>query len=136
RLLGSAVASTVAIIRGVLSRSAACVRARSKAQPRQDVWCSESAEGSMRYAALALVLLLGQASVRPAFEVATIKRNISGDGGSIGIEPGGRFRAITADVRFMIAAMYRPAGGPRLFPSQIVGLPDWASTEKYDIIGK
>jgi uncharacterized protein (TIGR03435 family) len=85
------------------------------------------------------VLLHGQAtsdSKAPAFEVATIKRNVNGEGGSIGIEPGGRFRAINADVRFMIATMYRPAGAPRLFPSQIVGLPDWASTEKYDMIGK
>jgi len=90
----------------------------------------------MRHAAIALLLLLGQAAAKPAFEVATIKRNVSGEGGSIGIEPGGRFRAINADVRFMIATMYRPAGGPRLFPSQIVGLPDWASTEKYDMVGK
>ena len=90
----------------------------------------------MRHAAIALLLLLGQAAAKPAFEVATIKRNVSGEGGSIGIEPGGRFRAINADVRFMIAAMYRPAGGPRLFQSQIIGLPDWASTEKYDMIGK
>jgi uncharacterized protein (TIGR03435 family) len=90
----------------------------------------------MRHAAIALLLLLGQAPAKPAFEVATIKRNVSGEDGSIGIEPGGRFRAINADVRFMIATMYRPAGGPRLFPSQIVGLPDWASREKYDMIGK
>jgi uncharacterized protein (TIGR03435 family) len=85
-------------------------------------------------------LLHGQTPTREqkpvAFEVATIKRNISGEGGSIGIEPGGRFRAINADVRFLIATMYRPAGGPRLFPSQIIGLPDWASTEKYDMTGK
>jgi uncharacterized protein (TIGR03435 family) len=71
-----------------------------------------------------------------AFEVASIKPNVSGQGGSIGIEPGGRFRAINADVRFMIATMYRTSGGPRLFQSQIVGLPDWASTEKYDMTGK
>jgi uncharacterized protein (TIGR03435 family) len=90
----------------------------------------------MRHAALALLLLLGQAPAKPAFEVATIKRNLSGEGGSIGIEPGGRFRAINADVRFLIAAMYRPAGAPRLFPSQIAGLPEWASTEKYDMVGK
>ena len=90
----------------------------------------------MRYAALALLLLLAQAPAKPAFEVATIKRNVNGEGGSIGIEPGGRFRAINADVRFMIAAMYRQPGAPRLFPSQIVGLPDWASTEKYDMVGK
>jgi uncharacterized protein (TIGR03435 family) len=36
----------------------------------------------------------------------------------------------------MIATMYRTSGGPRLFRSQIVGLPDWASTEKYDMTGK
>jgi len=83
--------------------------------------------------------LLGQtqANEKPvAFEAATIKRNISGEGGSIGMQPGGRFRAINVDVRSVIAAMYRPTGGPRLFASQIVGLPDWASTEKYDIIAK
>src|SRR5205809_2328178 len=89
----------------------------------------------MRHAAIALVLLLGQAAPKPAFEVATIKRNVSlAEGGSIGVEPGGRFRAVNADVRFMIAAMYRT--GPRLFASQIIGLPDWASAEKYDITAK
>jgi bla regulator protein BlaR1 len=90
----------------------------------------------MRHAAIALLFLLAQSPAKPAFEVATIKRNVSGEGGSIGIEPGGRFRAINADVRFMIATMYRQAGAPRLFSSQIVGLPDWASTEKYDMVGK
>jgi len=50
------------------------------------------------------------------------------------MEPGGRFRAVNADLRFMVAAMYRT--GPRLFASQIVGLPDWASTEHYDITAK
>jgi len=90
----------------------------------------------MRHIVIALLLLLAQAPAKPAFEVATIKRNLNGEGGSIGIEPGGRFRAINADVRFMIATMYRPNGGPRLFPSQIVGLPDWTSTEKYDMVGK
>ena len=90
----------------------------------------------LRHAAIALLLLLGQAAPKPAFEVATIKRNVSGEGGSIGIEPGGRFRAINTNVLFMISTMYRTPGGPRLFPSQIIGLPDWASSEKYDITGK
>src|SRR4051812_27131370 len=87
----------------------------------------------MRSIALAL-LLLAQAP-RPAFEVATIKRNVSVDaGGSIGMEPGGRFRAVNVDLRFMIATMYR--NGPRLFTSQIIGLPDWTSTEHWDITAK
>jgi len=100
----------------------------------------------MRHAAIALLLLLGQAAAptpasptpeaKPAFEVATIKRNVSGQGGSVGIEPGGRFRAVNANVLFLIATMYRSPGGPRLFPSQIIGLPDWASDEKYDMTGK
>ena len=91
----------------------------------------------MRYAAIALAFLIAQNTTpKPAFEVATIKRNVNGEGGSVGISPGGRFRAVNADVRFMIATMYRSPGGARLFPSQIIGLPDWASTEKYDITGK
>lgn len=89
----------------------------------------------MRHVAIALVLLLGQAGTKPAFEVATIKRNVSVEsGGSIGIQPGGRFRAVRADLRFLIATMYR--NGPRLFASQIIGLPDWASTEYWDITAK
>ncbi len=86
--------------------------------------------------ALALVALLGQAAPRPSFEVATIKRNVSGEGGSAGMEPGGRFRVVNADLRFLIQTMYRVPNGPRLFPSQIIGLPAWASTEKYDMTGK
>src|SRR4051812_12825120 len=89
----------------------------------------------MRHAAITFLLLLAQATAKPAFEVATIKRNVSlSEGGTIGMEPGGRFRAVNADLRFMIAAMYRT--GPRLFASQILGLPDWASTERWDISAK
>ncbi len=87
-------------------------------------------------AGIALLLFLAQASPKPAFDVVTIKRNVSGEGGSIGMQPGGRFRAINANVLFMISTMYRTPGGARLFPSQIIGLPAWATTERYDIIGK
>jgi len=90
----------------------------------------------MRYVGIVFVALLAQnAAPRPAFEVATIKRNVSlAESGTIGMEPGGRFRAVHADLRFMIATMYRT--GPRLFASQILGLPDWASTEHWDITAK
>src|SRR5262252_6832872 len=48
----------------------------------------------MRAFVIALALLAAQqAAPKPAFEVATIKRNVSlSEGGSIGMEPGGRFR--------------------------------------------
>jgi len=79
----------------------------------------------------------GQAAPKPAFEVATIKRNVSlAEGGSIGMQPGGRFRAVNADLRFMISTMYRSPTGARLFASQIIGLPDWASREHWDITAK
>jgi uncharacterized protein (TIGR03435 family) len=89
----------------------------------------------MRHVAIAILLLVAQSVQKPAFEVATIKRNVSlQENGTIGIEPGGRFRAVHADLRFMIATMYRT--GPRLFASQIIGLPDWATTDHWDITAK
>src|SRR4051812_19900853 len=89
----------------------------------------------MRHVAMALLLLVGQQASSPKFEVATIKRNVSlSDGGTIGMEPGGRFRAVNTDVRFMIATMYRT--GPPLFASQIIGPPPWATTEHWDITAK
>jgi uncharacterized protein (TIGR03435 family) len=52
------------------------------------------------------------------------------------MQAGGRFRAVNANVLFLISTMYRTPGGARLFLSQILGLPAWATTEKYDITGK
>jgi uncharacterized protein (TIGR03435 family) len=36
----------------------------------------------------------------------------------------------------MIATMYRNRNGSRLFASQIIGLPDWATTDHWDITAK
>src|SRR3954463_219296 len=89
----------------------------------------------MPHIAIALLLLVGQQASSPKFEVATIKQNVSlAEGASIGMEPGGRFRAVNTDVRFMIATVYRT--GPRLFASQIIGLPAWATSERWDITAK
>jgi uncharacterized protein (TIGR03435 family) len=89
----------------------------------------------MRTFVIALLLAAQQAAPKLSFEVSTIKRNVSlAESGSIGMEPGGRFRAVNADLRFMIASMYRT--GPRLFASQIIGLPDWATTDHWDITAK
>lgn len=91
----------------------------------------------MRYAAIAL--LLAQAATQPAapkpsFEVATIKKNTTVDAnGRGGVGPGGLFRLVNVPVRMMIAIAYR--SGPQLFPSQIVGGPEWLN-ESYDISAK
>jgi uncharacterized protein (TIGR03435 family) len=73
---------------------------------------------------------------RLTFEVATIKRNRSlGSNASMGVDPGGRFRAVNAPVFWLIAAAYTGPQGP-LRPSQIVGAPRWLEAESYDINAK
>ena len=89
----------------------------------------------MRHAAIALLLLAGQAADKPAFEVASIKRNLSLEGGTMGISPGGRFRATNAPVFWMILMAYGEFQRP-LIESQIVGAPDWLHEEHYDIVAK
>src|SRR5262245_50671441 len=65
------------------------------------------------------------------FEVASIKPNRSGDGRiMIGMQPGGRFTATNVTVIQLI----RNAYGLQAF--QIVGGPDWLTTEHYDIAAK
>jgi len=102
----------------------------------------------MRHAAIALLLLAPPspsasarqaaqgAEPRPTFEVAAIKRSANLDaGGTLAMQPGGRFRTINVDARNLIAFAYRT--GPRsLVPSQIIGAPDWMATERYDITAK
>jgi uncharacterized protein (TIGR03435 family) len=75
-------------------------------------------------------------SAIPRFEVATIKRNVSLErSGSMGLDPGGRFRAVNAPVFWLISSAYGPFQRP-LFESQIVGAPDWLQSEPYDIVAK
>ncbi len=73
---------------------------------------------------------------KPAFEVATIKRNTSLDAnGGMRNEPGGRFQAVNAPVFWLVARAYSgPVGVLR--PSQIIGAPSWLESEHYDIAAK
>jgi bla regulator protein BlaR1 len=67
----------------------------------------------------------------PAFEVASVKPNKSGDGRILlGMQPGGRFTATNVPLRELI----RMACGIQSF--QIVGGPDWIGSERFDVLAK
>jgi uncharacterized protein (TIGR03435 family) len=71
------------------------------------------------------------ASSPPAFEVASIKPNNSGNGQvAIQTPPGGGFRAVEVTVRLLIGYAY----GVR--DPQISGGPSWISTDRFDIEAK
>jgi uncharacterized protein (TIGR03435 family) len=67
----------------------------------------------------------------PAFEVASIKLNNSGDGRvMMQQQPGGRFTATNIPLRLLIRNAYQ------LQDFQIVGAPSWINSERYDIVAK
>jgi bla regulator protein BlaR1 len=71
---------------------------------------------------------------QPAFEVASIKRNTSGDtlrAPSL-ILPGGRFTATNNTVRALILNAYGISGSPYL----LSGGPGWIDSERYDVDAK
>jgi hypothetical protein len=75
----------------------------------------------------------GQAAIpadRPAFDVASVKTNKSGGGfinlGNLG-QSGSLYRATNVTLNILITAAYQ------LKPQQISGLPDWGSSEHFDI---
>ncbi len=84
--------------------------------------------------ALATVTVLAQttpSSERPKFEVASVRPNTSGDNKvGIDIQPGGRATAVNVPLAMIIRNAYR------LQEFQLVGAPDWISTERYDITAK
>jgi uncharacterized protein (TIGR03435 family) len=87
----------------------------------------------------ATVGLLAQEAEAPpiVFEVAAVKRSANLDaGGSLGLLPGGRFRAVNFDARTFVAIAYRTNPPRTLAPSQIVGAPEWMSIERYEINAK
>jgi uncharacterized protein (TIGR03435 family) len=70
-------------------------------------------------------------SVRPSFEVASIKQNKSGSTSSgTRTQPGGRFTATNVPLRLLIREAYR------LQDYQLVDAPDWTRTERFDITAK
>ena len=87
-----------------------------------------------KLAAALFVSGLGAASVlaqRPAFEVATVKRNVSGSGNASNRAlPGGRVTITNNTLRNIIRNFHR------IQPYQLIGGPDWMSTDRWDIVAK
>jgi uncharacterized protein (TIGR03435 family) len=69
-----------------------------------------------------------QAQTPQTFEVASIRRNLTGNqqgGGLAAPQPGGRFMAIGATLRRLVADAYDDA--------QILGGPTWLDTDRFDV---
>ena len=66
-----------------------------------------------------------------SFEVASVRPNTSGDNkASSQILPGGRYTAINNRARELIMRAYN------LQDQQLIGAPDWISSERFDIVAK
>jgi uncharacterized protein (TIGR03435 family) len=64
-----------------------------------------------------------------SFEVASIKPNRSGSQSStLNIQPGGRWNGVNVTAQMLILRAYR------IQPSQLIGAPDWAATERFDVV--
>ncbi len=78
--------------------------------------------------AVCAVALRAQVPVAPSFDVASVKRNLSGDVRvELNILPGGRFRATNVPVRELILLAYG------LTDLQLAGAPGWIDDERVDI---
>ena len=78
-----------------------------------------------------LSLAAQEPTTRPAFEVASVKPNKSGTGlVGFGMQPGGRYTATNTTTLMLIRQAYQ------LQLSQIVGAPDWLSSDHFDVVAK
>src|SRR5688572_4470367 len=78
---------------------------------------------------LSAITITAQSPVAPAFDVVSVKRNTSGGPVTMFNAPG-QFKAANVSVRQVIRMAYQ------LQDFQIIGLPDWANTEQFDVEGK
>jgi uncharacterized protein (TIGR03435 family) len=91
-----------------------------------------------RFACVATLLFsstVGQVSAQtpPSFEVASLKKNTTGPGGSrLETLPDGTFRMINMPL-IVIVTLISPFVVDR---DHVVGIPDWVWTEPYDVIAK
>jgi len=84
-----------------------------------------------------VLVLIGAAALapiaaqEPAFDVVSVKPNVSGDERSASyVQPGGRYTASNATVRMLIKTAYG------VHDDQIVGGPDWIDTARFDVTAK
>jgi uncharacterized protein (TIGR03435 family) len=91
---------------------------------------------------LSSVVMVATASAQaperlPSFEVASVKKNTSGDSrANMRTQPGGRLIVTNARLKGLIAEAFGMAIPPSLIDSRIVGGPDWIGSERYDINAK
>src|SRR5688572_11071062 len=85
-------------------------------------------------AATAAVLLPSVATAQDTravtFEAAAVKRFVTGAGGFIGRQPGGRLTATGATMREIIEFAYL------IQPFQLVNAPTWINEERWDITAR
>jgi uncharacterized protein (TIGR03435 family) len=80
---------------------------------------------------LAAATLSAQTDTRPAFAVATIRKNTTGDAArSMRLQPGGRIVVTNQPLRQLITFAYS------LQPQQLEGGPSWLDTDRFDIIAQ
>lgn len=77
----------------------------------------------------------------PAFEVASVKVNKSGEGWSLPFQPGGRVTQTNRTLRQMILFAYSFSPPPGITDGwfqdfQLVGGPAWAASDRFDIVAK
>jgi uncharacterized protein (TIGR03435 family) len=78
---------------------------------------------------LSAITMTAQTPPAPAFDVVSVKRNVSGGPMRMRNTPG-NFNAQNVPVRELVRMAYQ------LQDFQIIGLPDWANTEQFDVDGK
>jgi len=83
-------------------------------------------------AAVLLVAATGILAQTYTFEAASVKpaRPDNPPGQGVSRAPGGRFTAVNAPLRFLIMYAYQLQG------HQLVGAPDWITSERFDIVAK
>jgi uncharacterized protein (TIGR03435 family) len=95
----------------------------------------EPAGGFMKRAAMASLLVIGSVGLSPqkaTFEVVSLKRNVLHETPTRApYIVGGRLQMTNVTLNDLMLPAYW--AGTQLAPSQIVGGPDWVSTESYDV---
>jgi uncharacterized protein (TIGR03435 family) len=78
--------------------------------------------------AIAAAPAAAQTDPRPAFAVATVKKNLTGDAArGMRLQPGGRIMVTNQPLRQLIVFAYS------LQPQQLTGGPSWIDTDRFDI---